>query len=105
MRNVTAWVFKMARNMAIDALRSRQLRLHEPLENLTVSEFPDWDTRLDLEQAIKTLSLPEREVLTLHLNAGLTFSQIAGITGNSLPSVYRTYRRSLKKLRNLLNGG
>lgn len=104
-RNISAWVFKMARNMAIDALRSRQMRMHEPLEEQTVSQLPDWDTRLDLERAINSLSLPEREVLTLHLNAGLTFSQIAGITGSSLPGAYRTYRRSLKKLRQMLNGG
>lgn len=104
LRNLSAWVFRMTRNLAIDTLRNQQVRNSTPPEE-EISVFPDWDTRLDLEAAISSLTLPEREVLTLHINAGLTFSQIAVITGSSLPSVYRTYRRSLKRLRNILIGG
>lgn len=103
--NLSAWVFRMARNLAIDALRRQQIRSADALQDDEGSFCPDWDTRLDLEAAIGSLTLREREVLTLHINAELTFSQIAAITGDSLPSVYRTYRRSLKRLRQILNGG
>lgn len=105
LRNHRAWVFRMARNLAIDALRSQQLRGGGTPQEDELSFCPDWDTRLDLEAAIASLTLREREVLTLHINADLTFSQISGITGDSLPSTYRTYRRSLKRLRQIMNGG
>ena len=100
-----AWVFRMARNLAIDALRQKDNQRREPLEEIQAAYTPDWDLRLDLEAALAALSVAEREAVTLHLNAELSFQEIAGITGTSLPSVYRTYRRGLKKLKVILNGG
>ena len=52
-----------------------------------------------------TLSQEEREVLSLHLNADLTFQEIAKISDRSLPSVYRCYKRALKRLRAALEEG
>lgn len=63
------------------------------------------DVRLDLDTAISMLSDCERQVVTLHLNAELTFLEISKIMGQSLPATYRTYRRALKMLRNTLEGG
>ena len=40
-----------------------------------------------------------------YLNGELGFADIAKIVNQSLPSVYRTYRRALKNLREYLNGG
>lgn len=100
-----AWVFRVARNLAIDALRSARYRSCVPLEDADNPISPDWDNRLDLESAICRLPLKEREILTLHLNAGLGFAEIARIREESLPSVYRSYRRALKSMQTLLNGG
>lgn len=100
-----AWVFRMARNLAIDVLRSARYRSCAPLEDADTPLAPDWDSRLDLESALLRLPLKDREILTLHLNAGLGFGEIARIREESLASVYRSYRRALKSMQTLLDGG
>lgn len=100
-----AWVFRMARNLAIDTLRLRENHPSDHLEDVYAAYHPDWDLRLDLEAAMAELPVAERETVTLHLNAELSFREIAQIRGVSLPSVYRTYRRGLSMLQTILNGG
>ena len=102
--NIRAWIFRMARNLAIDALRKKQASdLTEDIPD-SVSEDKIC-TRLDLDRAVRALPLELRETVALHLNAGLSFREIAEVTNRSLPSVYRLYRKALKQLRESLNGG
>ena len=103
-KNPKAWVFKMARNAALDLLRKKQT---EQLRDETAADDTiDADlTRIGIESAMSKLSNEEREILTLHINADLPFKEISDITGLSLPSVYRRYRKALSKLKNELNGG
>lgn len=103
--NPRAWVFRMARNLAIDALRKQKLADGKDGEVTQDDLYGRVDLRLDLETAISHLPRDQREILSLHLNGGLNFQDIAGITDLSLPSVYRRYRRALKTLRDELNGG
>lgn len=103
-RNPRAWIFRMARNLAIDALR-RQQPGALPEDTAAADPTEAIHDRLDLETAIGRLSCHEREVLSLHLNAGLPFRTVAQIVGRSTPAVYRTYRRALGRLRDTLNGG
>ncbi len=102
-RNCRAWVFASARNLAIDYIRK-----HRREENIPAESCTHLDTSaemLDIERAISMLSQEQREVLSLHLNAGFTFSEISRITGSTLSSVYRRYRSAIKALRKDLNGG
>lgn len=105
-QNLRAWVFRMARNQALDALKKKQ---HAELTEDVPSGLPPMEqeiaTRLDLEDALGRLDVAERELLVLHLTAGLTFREVAEITGSFLPSVYRQYRKALGRLRDFLNGG
>lgn len=104
-RNPRAWVFQMARNLSIDVLRKKQ---HTDIDGLSVSAedgIGEAVVRLDIESAIGRLSRTQREILSLHLNGGLTFAEISAIVGMSVPAVYRKYRGTLKKLRELLLGG
>lgn len=96
-----AYVFQMARNLAIDALRQRQPI--EPLEELSVR--PDTDLKLDLERAFERLTVQERQLVALHLSAGLTFREVAAILERPLGTVLWQYRKAIEKLRNLLDGG
>lgn len=104
-KNMRAWIFQMARNLSIDALRkqSRMAEQSEPID--TEDPYPPIHLRMDLETALGKLSCDEREILTLHLNADLSFKEIASIVGLSLPATYRKYQKALKHLQEELNGG
>ena len=101
---VRAWIFRVARNMAIDALRRSQYLHQETLEEWDEPCYPQWDSRLDLEAALGKLPVQDREILVLHIHAGLGFAQIARITGLSLSAVYRSYRRAIRQLQMNLEG-
>lgn len=104
-KNMRAWIFQMARNLSIDALR-KQSRMAEQGEPIcTEDPYPPIHLRMDLEAAWRNLSREEREILTMHLNADLGFKEIASIVGLSLPATYRKYRKALKHLQEELNGG
>ena len=93
----------MARNLAIDALRQRQ-----PVESIEEQQLygePDLGLKLDLEQAISRLTVEERQLVALHLSAGLTFREVAAIVERPLGTVLWQYRKTIEKLRVLLDGG
>ncbi len=104
LRSVRAWVFQIARNLSIDALRSAENQPMADAGTADAADTPDWILRMDLEAAIASLPPIQREILTLHLNAGFGFAQIARLTGLSLPSVYRRYRSAIKSLQDTLKG-
>lgn len=102
-RNTRAWIFRMARNLAIDSLRTRHPAV-EPDESLPEKE-EDRELSLDLEDALRSLPEKERELLTLHAVLGLSFNEITKITGRSLPSVWRGYQSAAARLKKRMNGG
>ena len=104
-KNPRAWLFQVAHNLAIDALRKAQ---PANIDDITLASPEHMDSivvKTDLERGIAALSCTEREILSLRLNAELGFQDIAHITGQSLSAVYRNYRKTLKTLQALLNGG
>ena len=98
-----AYVFRMARNLAIDALR--QKHPCGPLEGFELFDEIDLTAKLDLERAFARLTVAERQLVALHLSGGLTFREIAGIVECPLGTVLWRYRKAIEKLRNLLDGG
>ena len=103
-KNIRAWIFTLARNLAIDSTRKAQTT---SIDDTTISSDDEENIllRLSIDDAMQKLSLIERETVTLHLNAGLKFREIAPIVNLSLSATYRTYKKALKKLRTLLSGG
>ncbi len=104
-KNPRAWIFTMAHNLAIDALRKAQPANIDDMTLASPERLEPIIIKTDLEHAIATLSCTEREILSLRINAELGFQDIARITGQSLSAVYRSYRKTLKTLQTLLNGG
>lgn len=104
-KNPRAWIFAITRNLSIDHLRKPEnLNIDDITATLEHNEN-DIVTKLDVETALQNLSTTEREIITLHLNAGLSFKEIASITKLSLPATFRKYKKALSKLKVVLSGG
>lgn len=103
--NVRAWIFQMARNLSIDALRRMGLAAREAVPVGEYDAYGQIHLQMDVERALRKLPLRERQILTLHLNAGLPFREIATMMELSLPGAYRIYRKALKTVQIELNGG
>ena len=104
-KNLRAWIFQMTRNLAIDALRKKQRMAIDEVELVAEDEVNSLLMRMDIESAINRLPCVEREILSLHINAELHFREVAHIVGLSVPATYRKYRKAIKTLQKLLDGG
>lgn len=101
-----AYLFQSARNLALDALR-REPR-HVGLEDcgdLSQPDATDPAERLDLEGALAALSLTDRQLVTLHINGGLKFRELAELCGMPLGTVLWRYRKAIGILKTRLDGG
>ena len=104
-KNIRAWIFQIARNLAIDALRKQSRIAEEDGYCRMEDPYSPLHLRTDMEAALRKLPREEREILTLHLNADLGFREISNIVDLSLPATYRKYRKALKSVQTELNGG
>ncbi len=57
-----------------------------------------------IEQALARLPYDQREIITLHIQGGLKFREIAASRNLSINTVQSRYRYGLEKLRTMLNG-
>ena len=106
-RSLRAWIFRMARNLAIDALRKQHITQSDELPEDRAGEDDEVkqaNTRMDVEQAMSRLPQTEREIVALHIHGELGFAEIARMEGMSLAAAYRAYRRALGRLREELGG-
>ena len=104
-KNIRAWIFQIARNLAIDALRKQSRIAEEDGYCHMEDPYSPLHIRMDMEAALRKLPREERDILTLHLNADLGFREISNIVDLSLPATYRKYRKALKSVQTELNGG
>jgi RNA polymerase sigma-70 factor (ECF subfamily) len=109
--NPAAWLFRVARNGAVDAslaARRRRRRESEAAARSTAWFDPtDGEGKAgvdpgDAERELAALHLAEREVIVARLWGGLTFEQIAEALGTSSSSAHRLYNRGLAVLRERL---
>lgn len=105
-RKLKSFVYRSIRNAAIDAWRkygSRQGAMPD------IGEVPDEERDMsfseELQELLLKLKADEREIVVLKTVDGMTFKEIAGISGKSSNTVASTYRRSLEKLRKEIEKG
>jgi RNA polymerase sigma-70 factor, ECF subfamily len=118
-RNFDAWLFTVARNLAIDHLRRvRPQSLDEPgpegdpgstmADRLASSERPAIDGILERERfgrvhrALDALPTVYREVLTLRFEEEMKIEDIAGVMGTPVSTVKSRLRRSLVQMRDYM---
>jgi RNA polymerase sigma-70 factor (ECF subfamily) len=113
-----AWLFCIARNLAIDRLRQRQPEsldaLLNPGDEGPAREWPDRESPSPFEAAsadeqaehmkvvLRRLPPDAREVLVLRFQEDMDLSEIAKVVGAPLSTVKSRLYRGLEALRNLL---
>jgi RNA polymerase sigma-70 factor (ECF subfamily) len=102
--NPRAYLFQMARNLAIDNVRKQQPRFAdlESIENLAYLPTDDFSLRMDIDHAMKRLPLQERQIVSLHINGELKFREIANMMDIPLGTVLWKYQKAIKWLRSKL---
>lgn len=112
------WIFKIARNAAIDFLRKKKAIPfskfdNEDGENIILETIEDSvplpgeifdreNLARELEEAIEKLPHKQRAALYLHYQNYLTFEEIAEASGESVNTVKSRHRRAILELRKLL---
>jgi RNA polymerase sigma-70 factor (ECF subfamily) len=107
-REPKPYAFRAVRNVALNLLSSRARRREQPLGSAAypvapIIDGPDRQLLEALRQAVEQLEQESREVVELHLQAALTFQEIADLRGEPLSTVASRYRRALAKLRRSLD--
>lgn len=107
--NVVGWLYRVVRNAAISASRSAGRRARR--ESAVAHRGEPWfqsspGDRLDAAaatEALQHLPLEQRETIVARLWGGLSYEEIARLTGSSTSSVHRWYERGLAALRERLD--
>jgi len=98
--NPRAYMCRMARNLAVDSVRKQKPETGlDEAEHLMHHPQNDYSTTLDIEKALLTLSERDRQIVTLHLNGGLKFREVAGIMEIPLGTVLWAYRKAIGQLK------
>ena len=97
--NARAYVLKITRNLALNALqkRRREMTCESPIDENTADETEA--KPLSALESLSLLSEEERQIVVLKLDGGQTHKQIASLLGISTAACEKRYRRALEKLK------
>ena len=98
--NAKAWIFTIARNLALSALRRSSRISSGELPDIPYSDASAED-RLTLQALLDVLGDDERQLVMLH-SSGMKHREIASVMQMPLSTVLSKYNRALKKLKKCL---
>jgi RNA polymerase sigma-70 factor (ECF subfamily) len=103
--NISAWLYRVARNLAIDALRKemrmeRRHRLAAAVEVMTPPPSQEENREVTALVTRKLLDLPpnQRDVLILKIQEGKTYREISEITGLTSSNIGYLIHHGLRAL-------
>ena len=96
-----AWILTITKNVAYNKLKMRKHteNIDEMLEILASNENITVENKIILEIAFKNITDEERNILVLHIVAGLKYREIAKFMNIPLSTVLSKYHRAIKKLK------
>ena len=101
----SAWIIRVARNVAVDHIRQRRAIPCEEVRELQSHSFDEESARdraLDLRDALDSLPEDQREVVVMRHIVGLTPGEIARKLGKTEPSIHGLHHRGRGALRSAL---
>jgi RNA polymerase sigma-70 factor, ECF subfamily len=117
-KSFKAWIFRIARNTAIDYLRRKKIFVFSDLENdesenSIINNIPDpmplpdkifdrQNLKEELDIAIKKLPSIYQTIVILHGLEELSFQEISEVLSEPLNTVKSRYLRALSKLRSIM---
>ena len=108
-KNPRAYIFQMARNLAIDGLRRKQTKhvsIYEyEAEDAVSQPMDDIAMRMDIDEALKKLPPQECQIVTLHIVGELKFREISEVLQVPLGTVLWKYQKAISKLQKMITGG
>jgi RNA polymerase sigma-70 factor (ECF subfamily) len=99
----TGWLLRMARNVAIDHLRSRRTTPVEEVLDPEAASSSDIDAPIALREALESLAADQREVFLLRHVVGLSPTEIATRMGRSEASIHGLHHRGRRALQSHLS--
>ena len=95
-----AWLLRVARNAALDHLRSQRSVPRAEVHAVTEAAEPPARERLaDLRAALAALPADQRQVMLLRLVAGMSPGEVALELGRSVDAVHALQHRARRRLR------
>ncbi len=107
--NPKAWVLKVARNSAVDKVKTKKHTM--PLEEVPEQEKshcafePKTVEQIMLRDGLNKLSDEEQLIVKLRIYTELSHAEVANVMGINTVSVRKKYQRALEKLKNYCEGG
>lgn len=104
-----SWLYRIATNAALDALRRRRRWVFTPLDTVSrqaVAEAgPVWSEEREIarfQQAVAALPLKQRLVFQMRYYDEMTYEEIASVVGGSVGSSKTSYHYAAEKIRRTL---
>jgi RNA polymerase sigma factor (sigma-70 family) len=107
--NPVAWLYRVVKHRALNAARGERRRLnHEQnswrgrlIARKNLASRTNNENHLELIDALSQLTDDVQEVVVLKTWGGLTFTEIAQVTGESSSTAHRRYDQALTHLRKI----
>lgn len=104
-RSFTSWLLQIAKNLALDYYRKHQ---KEVVMDIQENEYlftknqvnENQEIDLELNEMLSSLTIDEREVVTLKIVSEMKFKDIAESLNKPLGTVLWIYNKAIKKVKN-----
>ena len=106
--SLTAWLYRIATNLAINALRKRKRWALASLDSIRADLIATFEQEIDhsadeivvrLQKAILALPTKQRLVFNMRYYDELSFEQISAATGQSVSTLKTNYHYAVKKIK------
>jgi len=101
--SLKTWLLVLTRNQCYNVIKSRKIRQSESIEDVNLcSDINYVEDKLNIEDALKTLTSEENEIIFLREYSDFSYKEIAQILNISIDNVKVRLFRAKQKLRKAL---